>query len=52
MAIRTMKKGEIKCDKCGKLIAQIRTSEVLFDYLEGEERFTEIQYVNCPLTIN
>lgn len=53
MAIRCMVKGEIKCDACQEVLAEIKTSKDCLDILEQEQKYTEIRCQKCrekPLT--
>lgn len=47
MAIRSIKKGKIKCDACHKQIATVRASAEVFAAFETEARFTEVRCMEC-----
>lgn len=47
MAIRSIKKLEIICDTCGKVIATGVSSTELISMAEQEVRFTEIYCTDC-----
>lgn len=42
MAIRVIKRGEIKCDDCGTLLANITASDEVFKVLEQEAKYVKI----------
>ena len=47
MAIRIIEKGTIVCDKCKKELAKCRMIKQLLEVFTQEERFLEIECVEC-----
>ena len=47
MALRSIKKLEITCDTCGKIVATGQTSTQVLNVLEADARYTEIHCTEC-----
>ena len=47
MGVRSVKKGDIRCDYCDKQLAIIEASSKVFVTLEEEMRFTKIKCLEC-----
>ena len=47
MAIKVMRKGQVICDGCHKLLALIESSSEVFMVLENETKYTIVTCTEC-----